>query len=117
MATVLCVLYPDPVDGYPPHYVRDAIPVITRYADGQTAPTPAGPPGFRPGELVGCVSGALGLRGYLEAHGHTLIVTSDKDGPDAEFEPPNDPVTGKMWAVLHDNRGGTVWQEFPLVIE
>lgn len=36
---------------------------------------------------------------------------------DAEFEPPNDPVTGKMWAVLHDNRGGTVWQEFPLVIE
>jgi hypothetical protein len=38
MATVLCVLYPDPVDGYPPRYVRDAIPVITRYADGQTAP-------------------------------------------------------------------------------
>ena len=44
MATVLCVLYPDPVDGYPPRYVRDAIPVITHYADGQTAPTPAGPP-------------------------------------------------------------------------
>ena len=49
MATVLCVLYPDPVDGYPPRYVRDAIPVITHYADGQTAPTPAGPPGFHPG--------------------------------------------------------------------
>ncbi len=30
MATVLCVLYPDPVDGYPPHHVRDAIQVITR---------------------------------------------------------------------------------------
>ncbi|QRR18379.1 6-phosphogluconate dehydrogenase [Burkholderia sp. MS389] len=60
MATVLCVLYPDPVDGYPPRYVRDAMPVITRYADGQTAPTPAGPPGFRPGELVDSVSGALG---------------------------------------------------------
>ncbi|MBJ9591285.1 NAD-dependent formate dehydrogenase [Burkholderia seminalis] len=86
MATVLCVLYPDPVDGYPPRYVRDTIPVVTRYADGQTAPTPAGPLGFRPGELVGSVSGALGLRDYMEAHGHTLIVTSDKDGPDSEFE-------------------------------
>ena len=86
MATVLCVLYPDPVDGYPPRYVRDAIPVITHYADGQTAPTPAGPPGFHPGGFVGSVSGALGLRAYMEAHGHTLIVTSDKDGPDSEFE-------------------------------
>ena len=74
------------MDGYPPRYVRDAIPVITHYADGQTAPTPAGPPGFHPGELVGSVSGALGLRAYMEAHGHTLIVTSDKDGPDSEFE-------------------------------
>ena len=86
MAIVLCVLYPDPVDGYPPRYVRDEIPTITRYADGQTAPTPSGPLGFKPGELVGSVSGALGLRSYMEAHGHTLIVTSDKDGPDSEFE-------------------------------
>ncbi|MBS6362822.1 NAD-dependent formate dehydrogenase [Burkholderia sp.] len=86
MATVLCVLYPDPVDGYPPRYVRDEIPTITRYADGQTAPTPTGPLGFKPGELVGCVSGELGLRNYLEANGHQLIVTSDKDGPDSEFE-------------------------------
>jgi hypothetical protein len=37
---------------------------------------------------------------------------------DAEYEPPNDPVpNGKVWAVLHDNRGGTTWQEFPLVIQ
>ena len=86
MATVLCVLYPDPVDGYPPRYVRDDIPVITRYADGQAAPSPPGPLGFKPGELVGCVSGALGLRSYMEANGHTFIVTSDKDGPDSEFE-------------------------------
>lgn len=53
MAIVLCVLYPDPVDGYPPRYVRDEIPTITRYADGQTAPTPSGPLGFKPCELVG----------------------------------------------------------------
>jgi formate dehydrogenase len=32
------------------------------------------------------VSGELGLRRFLEDAGHTLIVTSDKDGPDSEFE-------------------------------
>ena len=40
MATVLCVLYDDPVDGYPPAYARDDIPTIERYHDGQTTPTP-----------------------------------------------------------------------------
>lgn len=86
MAKVLCVLYPDPETGYPPVYPRDDIPVIARYANGQTAPSPKGPLGFRPGELVGCVSGELGLRPYLEKLGHELIVTSDKDGPGSEFE-------------------------------
>lgn len=86
MAKVLCVLYPDPVGGYPPKYARDDIPVIAGYANGQTAPTPKGPLGFKPGELVGCVSGELGLRAYLEKNGHELIVTSDKDGPNSEFE-------------------------------
>jgi formate dehydrogenase len=86
MAKVLCVLYPDPETGYPPIYARDDIPTITRYANGQTAPEPQGPLGFKPGELVGCVSGELRLRPYLEKHGHELIVTSDKDGPDSEFE-------------------------------
>lgn len=86
MAKVLCVLYPDPIDGYPPKYARDDIPTVTGYANGQTAPTPKGPLGFKPGELVGCVSGELGLRAYLEKNGHELIVTSDKDGPDSEFE-------------------------------
>ncbi len=86
MAKVLCVLYPDPVTGYPPTYARHEIPTITAYADGQTAPTPKGPLGFQPGELVGSVSGELGLRNYLEKLGHELIVTSDKDGPNSEFE-------------------------------
>ena len=39
-----------------------------------------------PGELLGSVSGELGLRKFLEDRGHTLIVTSDKDGPDSVFE-------------------------------
>lgn len=86
MAKVLCVLYPDPVTGYPPAYARESIPVITRYPNGETAPTPEGTLGFTPGELVGCVSGELGLRAYLQAHGHELIVTSDKDGADSTFD-------------------------------
>ena len=41
---------------------------------------------FTPGELLGSVSGELGLRQFLEERGHTLVVTSDKDGPDSVFE-------------------------------
>jgi formate dehydrogenase len=85
MATILCVLYDDPVDGYPPEYPRDAIPKIERYPDGQTTPTPEAID-FNPGELLGSVSGELGLRKFLEDAGHELIVTADKDGPDSELE-------------------------------
>jgi formate dehydrogenase len=85
MAKVLCVLYDDPAGGYPPEYARDEVPKVERYHDGQTTPTPEGL-GFAPGELVGCVSGELGLRDFLEGLGHELIVTSDKDGPDSVFE-------------------------------
>jgi formate dehydrogenase len=85
MANVLCVLYDDPVDGYPPTYPRDGIPRIERYPDGQTTPTPEDID-FTPGELLGCVSGELGLRKFLELGGHTLAVTSDKDGEESEFE-------------------------------
>ena len=81
---ILCVLYDDPIDGYPPSYARDEIPEIERYHDGQGTPTPGGV-GFTPGELVGCVSGELGLRDFLEVRGHRLIVTSDKDGADSVF--------------------------------
>jgi formate dehydrogenase len=85
MANVLCVLYDDPVDGYPPAYARDGIPRIESYYDGQGVPTPEAVD-FQPGELLGSVSGELGLRRFLEANGHKLIVTSDKDGADSVFE-------------------------------
>jgi formate dehydrogenase len=85
MATVLCVLYDDPVDGYPSAYARDGIPTIERYPDGQSTPTPERID-FTPGELLGSVSGELGLRRFLEERGHRLVVTSDKDGPDSLFE-------------------------------
>jgi formate dehydrogenase len=85
MANVLCVLYDDPIDGYPPRYARETIPKIERYPDGQSTPTPQAID-FTPGELLGSVSGKLGLRKFLEERGHRLTVTSDKDGPDSVFE-------------------------------
>jgi formate dehydrogenase len=85
VATVLCVLYDDPADGYPPASGRDSIPTIERYFDGQTTPTPE-TIDFTPGELLGCVSGELGLRPFVEERGHRFVVTSDKDGPDSVFE-------------------------------
>ncbi len=85
MAKILCVLYDDPVSGYPPEYARDEIPKIEGYHDGQTTPTPEAID-FTPGELLGSVSGELGLRSFLEKRGHDLIVTADKDGPDSAFE-------------------------------
>jgi len=85
MAKIVCVLYDDPVDGYPPEYPRDDVPKIDRYPDGQTTPTPSAID-FTPGELLGCVSGELGLRKFLEDAGHELVVTSDKDGEDSELD-------------------------------
>jgi len=84
-AKILCALYDDPTSGYPPKYARDNVPKIAKYPDGQATPTPSGID-FRPGELLGCVSGGLGLRKFLEGRGHTFVVTSDKDGPDSKFE-------------------------------
>jgi formate dehydrogenase len=85
MATVLCVLYDDPIDGYPKSYARDDVPKIAHYPGGQTTPTPKRID-FKPGELLGSVSGGLGLRRFLEGLGHTFIVTADKEGPDSAFE-------------------------------
>lgn len=85
MAKVVCVLYDDPVEGYPRSYARDGVPNLERYPDGQTLPTPQAID-FTPGELLGSVSGELGLRKFVEGSGHTLVVTSDKDGADSVLE-------------------------------
>lgn len=85
MAKVLCVLYDDPVNGYPTTYARDDVAQPSIYPDGQTLPTPKGID-FKPGTLLGSVSGELGLRKYLEANGHTLVVTSSKDGADSVLD-------------------------------
>jgi formate dehydrogenase len=82
---IVCVLYDDPTDGYPPKYARDEIPTLTAYPGGQTLPSPSAVD-FSPGQLLGCVSGELGLRKFLEERGHEFVVTSDKDGAGSVFE-------------------------------
>src|SRR5882672_8293452 len=85
MAKILCVLYDDPITGYPKTSIRDSIPVLNGYPDGQTLPSPS-KIDFIPGQLLGSVSGELGLRKFLEDMGHEFIVTSDKDGENSVFE-------------------------------
>ncbi len=85
MTNIICVLYDDPVSGYPPSYARDSVPTIEQYHGGQHTPSPEHID-FTPGELLGCVSGELGLREFVEGRGHKLIVTSDKQGPDSVLD-------------------------------
>ena len=92
MGKIVCVLYDDPVNGYPKSYPRDSIPKITHYADkqgnpGQTTPNPTNIEQIpQNGALLGSVSGELGLRQWCEANGHELVVTADKDGEGCELE-------------------------------
>ena len=85
MAKILCVLYDDPINGYPKTYPRDEIPALTNYPGGQTLPSPKHVD-FRPGELLGSVTGGLGLKKFLNDLGHDLIITSDKEGENSVFE-------------------------------
>ncbi len=85
MAKIVCVLYDDPVSGYPKTYARKSIPKLERYPGGQTVPSPE-KIDFTPGVLLGSVSGELGLRKFVEELGHTLVVTSDKDGADSVLD-------------------------------
>ena len=82
---VLCVLYDDPKEGMPKSYPLSGLPKLEKYPDGMTLPSPKGRD-FTPGELLGCVSGELGLRKFLESNGHELVVTNSKDGDGCEAD-------------------------------
>ena len=82
---VLCVLYDDPKGGMPKAYPLSDLPKLEKYPDGMTLPNPKGRD-FTPGELLGCVSGELGLRKFLESNGHELVVTNSKDGEGCEAD-------------------------------
>ncbi len=75
---ILCILYDDPKGGMPKSYPVGNLPKLDKYPDGMKLPTPKAID-FKPGQLLGCVSGELGLRKFLESNGHKLVVTSDKD--------------------------------------
>lgn len=69
---IVALLYPDPASGYSGiKYARDSVPDV-HFQSGV----------LHPGKLLGSVSGALGLREWLEDLGHEFIVTSS----DADFE-------------------------------
>jgi hypothetical protein len=36
---------------------------------------------------------------------------------DVQFTPPNDPGTGFIWMVVHDDRGGAAWVTIPVVVQ
>ena len=82
---ILCVLYDDPKGGMPKRYPLNDLPKLDKYPDGMSLPSPKGRD-FTPGQLLGCVSGELGLRKFLESNGHEFIVTSSKDGPGNEAD-------------------------------
>ena len=82
---VLCVLYDDPKGGMPKSYPLSDLPKLEKYPDGMTLPSPKGRD-FTPGQLLGCVSGELGLRKFLESNGHEWIVTNSKDGDGCEAD-------------------------------
>ncbi len=82
---ILCVLYDDPKGGMPKSYALSELPKIEKYPDGMTLPSPKGRD-YTPGQLLGCVSGELGLRKFLESNGHEYVVTNSKDGEGCEAD-------------------------------
>ena len=82
---VLCILYDDPKDGMPKSYPLKELPKLEEYPDGMSLPSPKGRD-FIPGQLLGCISGELGLRKFLEDNGHEFIVTNSKDGDGCEAD-------------------------------
>ena len=58
---ILCILYDDPKTGMPDSYPLNDLPDLEKYPDGMSLPSPKSID-FTPGQLLGCVSGELGLR-------------------------------------------------------
>lgn len=67
MAKCVMVLYPDPVDGYPGLRAGQH-PDDSRVSRRQHGADPVDDR-LHPGELLGCVSGALGLRKFSKTPG------------------------------------------------
>ena len=83
MAKVLCVLYDDPVDGYPTSLCARRHPE-DRALSGR--PDAAHAEGDRLSSRASCSAAcpaSWACANSSKSNGHTLVVTSDKDGPDS----------------------------------
>jgi hypothetical protein len=85
MAKIVCVLYDDPVDGYPKILPRDDLPKTEHYPGGQTLPTPKAID-FKPKLCSAACPARSASANIFESNGHTLVVTADKGGPGSVFE-------------------------------
>jgi formate dehydrogenase len=103
MTNIICVPYNDPVSGYPPSYARDSVPTIEQYHGGQNAPSPEDID-FTPRELLGCVSGELGLREFVEGPlevkmSDTLVSPDSIVGGVRALPPALEVVSGDIYPV------------------
>ena len=86
MAKIVCVLYDDPVDGYPKSYARDDLPKLDtlswrtercrrrrRSISSRARCSAASPANWA------CANSS-------KSNGHSFVVTSDKDGANSRFE-------------------------------
>ena len=85
MAKVVCVLYDDPVDGYPKSYPRDDLPKIDRYPDGQSLPTPNRSISS-PARCSAAFPASWACANTSNPTATLLVVTPDKDGADSVLE-------------------------------
>ena len=85
MAKVVCVLYDDPVDGYPKTMPATTSPRSITIPTARPLPTPKRSTSSR-ASCSAASPASSGLRKFLEKAGHTLVVTSDKDGPNSVLE-------------------------------
>ena len=86
MAKVLCVLYEDPVAGYPQSYARDDLPVVERYPGGQNTADAIGDR-FHAGRAAGQRFGRAGsAASFSRGSAIRCVVTADKDGAGSVFE-------------------------------
>ena len=86
MAKVLCVLYDDPVDGYPTSYARDDIPPIDRYPGGQTTPTPGGDRLHARASCSAACPASSGCASSWRAPGTPSWSPPTRTAPDSVFE-------------------------------
>ena len=71
MARIVCVLYEDPVNGYPKTYARDDIPKLERYPDGNKSSSAQLKKAYALLELQQKQAGVRELRSLIQRYPNT----------------------------------------------